>query len=163
MSGRIAKAWEEYRTAVVPKEAGPEQLQGTEMAFVGGASAMFGLIVNSVGSGGGEPTAEEMGRMDALHEELLAHGKALAEGQLSVFSNDRPPDFYARQGAGLDVQIANWRPTPHGSGPPQQVHLLCHLDLGDGRTLAQAIRFKSPRGLDSFIADLQRHRKEVWP
>jgi hypothetical protein len=163
MERRLGKTWSEYRAAVVPPDAGPDQLLGTEMAFFGGASALFGVIMRELDPGK-EPTADDLRRMDELHQEILDHCERVAASGAapqSAFDEDGP-QMYARPGHGLQFEILQWRPTPDGSGPPKQVHLHVGLETEKG-TLHQYLRFKSAEGLDRFIADLQRNRKEVWP
>lgn len=59
------------------------------------------------------------------------------------------------------ITIANWCPSPDGTGRPQQVHVL--LDICGLEEVSIAIRFKSRRGLDNFVADLLSHANDVWP
>jgi hypothetical protein len=54
--------------------------------------------------------------------------------------------------------VAEWHPTPDGSGPPTALCII--LDLGS----VQAVwRFKSSNAVDTLIAALERHRDNVWP
>ena len=59
-----------------------------------------------------------------------------------------------------EYQVAEWCPTPDGTGPAEQVHVLFKLkSIGPPLVL----RFKSDGELDRFIAVLTRHRLGVWP
>ena len=55
------------------------------------------------------------------------------------------------------IHVLVWRPTPDGSGPPRQVH----VTFGD-KNAVFLVRFKGPKGLDSFIDHLTARREEVW-
>lgn len=54
--------------------------------------------------------------------------------------------------------VFEWCPTPDGSGPPEQVHVIYDVG-GIGKMV---VRFKSAGELDRFIAVLTRHRLGVW-
>ena len=59
-----------------------------------------------------------------------------------------------------DVHIYEWHPTPDGTGPATQVHLVLTFY---GIETPFTWRFKSPETLGQIIAAFQRHRKSVWP
>lgn len=76
MSGHLDSEWRSYLEKVVPKNAGPEQLQGTEMAFYAGATALLGLLARGI-TKGGEATEEDYAFMDAVAKELRDHAVGL--------------------------------------------------------------------------------------
>jgi len=58
--------------------------------------------------------------------------------------------------------VFEWCPTPDGSGPPEEMHLVFELAGAlDGARLA--FRIKSRRAADQMVAILERHRDSVWP
>jgi hypothetical protein len=56
------------------------------------------------------------------------------------------------------INIVSWCPTPQPTVPPTQVHML--ISVADDVTIV--MRFKGPATLDTVIAALQSHRREVW-
>ena len=56
--------------------------------------------------------------------------------------------------------VNEWCPTPDGTGPAEQVHVLFELPAP---IPPMVVRFKSAGALDRFIAILARHRLSVWP
>lgn len=82
-------------------------------------------------------------------------------------SNDNENGIAGKNIADYDVAIlvkgyrtATWTPEKDGHGTPTQVHLVMELDGIDGIV---AMRFKSPRAIDSLIGDLLSYRDQVWP
>lgn len=67
-------------------------------------------------------------------------------------------DVYEAPEAGFEV--LSWCPSPTPTVPPTQVHLV--LPPVGSLGMVQLIRFKSPRTLDTLIAALQSHRRDVW-
>lgn len=64
---------------------------------------------------------------------------------------------------GLEVEqytVGSWCPTPDGSGPATQVHV--HIKLKGFEEII-VLRFKNPAAADVMIANLKRHRFDVWP
>jgi len=59
-----------------------------------------------------------------------------------------------------DITIAEWCPTPDGTGPPEQVHMAFRVK---GFPHAFVMRFKSPRTIGRVINNLRKHRDNVWP
>jgi hypothetical protein len=59
-----------------------------------------------------------------------------------------------------DIQINEWHPTPDGTGPATQVHLVIRF-YGIGCPFVW--RFKGPESLGQIIAAFTRHRASVWP
>lgn len=78
----IADAWEDYRTKVVPPDAGPGQIRDLRNAFYGGAlSVVSGML--ALLQPGSEPTADDLTIADDVDAELRAHmaeAKLLAQG-----------------------------------------------------------------------------------
>jgi len=56
-------------------------------------------------------------------------------------------------------KVASWCPTPDGTGPAEQVHLVLNVKWMDAPFI---LRLKSRRATDELIAALQRHRDDVW-
>jgi hypothetical protein len=54
--------------------------------------------------------------------------------------------------------VAEWHPTPDGSGPPTALCVI--LDLGSVKAVW---RFHTSQAVDTLIAALERHRDNVWP
>jgi hypothetical protein len=59
-----------------------------------------------------------------------------------------------------DINVAEWCPTPDGSGPPEQVWLSFKVKGIEARFV---LRFKSPRTIGRLINNLRKHRDGVWP
>jgi hypothetical protein len=83
-------------------------------------------------------------------------------------TDDDPPDqeHGPRSLAGVpffeieEITVAEWCPTPDGSGPPQQVHMVLTVK---GFEHQLVMRFKSPRTIGRLILNLRKHRDNVWP
>jgi len=81
---------------------------------------------------------------------------------------DDPPDeeHGPRSLAGLafleieSLDVAEWCPTPDGSGRPEQVHLVITVA---GAPAPLRMRFKSARTIGRLINALRKHRDNVWP
>ncbi len=58
--------------------------------------------------------------------------------------------------------VAEWCPTPDGSGPPEMVVLHADVDIAD-IPFTLYLRFKSAGEVDRLIGMLTRHRLSVWP
>lgn len=69
MSGPIAKAWASYRERVLPKNAGPVQVEETRRGFYAGAAAVFGSVVEQL-SPGEEITEADLALLDSIKAEL---------------------------------------------------------------------------------------------
>ena len=76
-----------------------------------------------------------------------------------------PPNRTPRGVGGMRVHfieeydVASWCPTPDGSGPPEQVHVLFRIK---GHPTPLVMRLKTQEATDTLIAALQRHRRDVW-
>lgn len=81
MPNRLAEKWATYRDQVVPKGAGRAQLQGTELAFYGGAASMLDVLL-SVLEPGREPTPGDLRVMDEIANELREHAAKAARGEV---------------------------------------------------------------------------------
>lgn len=69
--GRLIEAgWESFRILVVPPTAGKVQLDETRKAFFAGAQHVFVSMMELVGDDGGEPTPDELRRIDLIDKEL---------------------------------------------------------------------------------------------
>jgi hypothetical protein len=70
--GKLIEAnWIGYRALVVPRGAGPVQVEECRRAFFAGAQALFASIM-TVLDPGAEPTETDLKRMDAISDELRA-------------------------------------------------------------------------------------------
>jgi hypothetical protein len=69
-------AWLGYRDHVVPPNAGPEQLEGTEWAFYAGATSVLGILRGI--SESAESDAAGVAVLEALHAEVRAHAADIA-------------------------------------------------------------------------------------
>lgn len=79
----IARAWESYRRAILPSDAGAVQVKETRQAFFAGAAILQTLVMTKV-SAGDEITAEDMAMMAALQEELDAFGREIDAAVLGI-------------------------------------------------------------------------------
>jgi hypothetical protein len=87
------------------------------------------------------PDSEPNTRGESLADELLRSGL---------------PAFIDQYG------VAEWCPTPDGSGPPEMVVL--HADVNIANVpMTVYMRFKSAGEVDRLIGMLTRHRLSVWP
>jgi hypothetical protein len=59
-----------------------------------------------------------------------------------------------------DLNVAEWCPTPDGTGRPEQVHVVIRVT---GFPHPFVMRFKSPHSIGRFINNLRKHRDSVWP
>lgn len=73
----IRDQWESYAREVLPKDAGPVQVQETRRAFYAGARAMQGL--HMVITTYSDEAAEQM--LQGFEEELAAFGKSVGTPQ----------------------------------------------------------------------------------
>lgn len=77
MSTRHIEAeWKTFEAAVVPSEAGETQRECMRMAFFGGASALFALMLRSVSNDPALTEADEA-LMNALDAEMTAFAKGV--------------------------------------------------------------------------------------
>lgn len=58
------------------------------------------------------------------------------------------------------LEIAQWCADDKAELPPSQVHMEIKIK---GQSTPLIMRFKSPDTLGTFIEQLARHRREVWP
>lgn len=58
-----------------------------------------------------------------------------------------------------EISVAQWHPIRDGKGKPLQVHMRVVLNQFPHPII---LRFRSSKPLDSLIAQLQLHRREVW-
>lgn len=65
----IEAGWRAYQIVVLPKDAGPVQIDETRKAFFAGAQHLFASIM-SVLDPDEEPTANDLRRMDLIDQEL---------------------------------------------------------------------------------------------
>ena len=86
-----------------------------------------------------------------------------AGGYSSIHFHERKHNLFLLIAGKMEVEefsVAEWCPTPDGSGPPEQVHLAFRVKGIEARLV---IRFKSPRSIGRLIASLVKHRNNVWP
>lgn len=79
MPGAIAKAWEEYRTGVLPKNAPPIQVMETRRAFYAGAQCFFAATLEF----SDQDTPDERGvdALEAMNQELQGFARDVVEGR----------------------------------------------------------------------------------
>jgi hypothetical protein len=102
--------------------------------------------------------------------EFLTRGRAAAADILSrqIAPDEDPPDEVhgPRSVAGLayfeveEINVAEWCPTPDGTGRPEQVHMTLTVK---GFPNPFVMRFKSARTIGRLINNLRKHRDGVWP
>jgi len=68
----IEKSWDGYRKMVVPGDASRAQLEGSRMAFFGGATAMFHIIFGGLDRASHDATPRDFAMLDGLKAELEA-------------------------------------------------------------------------------------------
>jgi hypothetical protein len=69
--GRLIEAgWQTMRIQVVPPTASDVQLTEMRKAYFAGAQHLFASIMTVMGEDGGEPTAEDLHRLDLIDQEL---------------------------------------------------------------------------------------------
>ena len=73
----IAAGWHVYRTRFMPRDAGPNQVSETRIAFFAGAQHVLASITGGMDEDH-EPTAADLKRMDNLHQELAAFAAELS-------------------------------------------------------------------------------------
>jgi hypothetical protein len=75
MPETIAAAWGRFRSAVLPPDAGPEQVRQLRDSFYAG----YGSCLDRVGALGEPDVSEEAGcdALTALNEELRAYARAI--------------------------------------------------------------------------------------
>ncbi len=67
----VADAWQSFEKAAIPNGAGPNQRKAMQMAFYGGALAMFDLLARaSTQNDDEEPSDREMLSVKTLYDEL---------------------------------------------------------------------------------------------
>jgi hypothetical protein len=93
-SGKLVEAgWESLRAAVIPSSASPDQLEAMRMAFFAGAQHLFGSIVTMLGRDDGEPTPDDLKRMDSISAELSEFAAVLVEqARLKQEQESKPPE-----------------------------------------------------------------------
>lgn len=70
--GKLIEAgWLSYRYKVIPRGAGPVQIEESRRCFFAGAQHLFGSIATFL-DGGDEPTENDLRRMDQIDAELRA-------------------------------------------------------------------------------------------
>jgi hypothetical protein len=76
----IAQAWDDYRAIVVPKNAGPTQVQECRRAFYAGAESLLVVILQGL-SPGPDSTPSDEDYIARLHAELHAFARDCKEGR----------------------------------------------------------------------------------
>lgn len=73
---------------------------------------------------------------------------------------DTPQNLAGRRFTPIEsVEVAEWHPTPDGTGRPEQVHLLIHIP---GLDCPLALRMKSGAAVDAIADALAEHRRNVF-
>jgi hypothetical protein len=71
--GKLIEAgWLGLRLSVLPPTASPVQIIEMRKAFFAGAQHVFASLMELMGDDGGEPTAEDLHRLDLICDELSA-------------------------------------------------------------------------------------------
>lgn len=159
MKRLIAEQWRRYLKGVVPAGADEDQVTDTRNAFYGGAASLFGAIM-SILEPGKEATDNDVAVMDEISKELQEHVLSVVRGGEAGPAPGKTLEVYDR---GPAVQLFAWCPTPDGTGPAKQIHMLITFEVQGAGKLTQALRFKTAEGTDRFVERLQALRKEVWP
>lgn len=76
----IDAEWRSYAEVVLPADAPEIQRVETRRAFYAGASTLLGAILKTLDPCL-EPTAEDMRRMDAIHQELEDFARHVRQGR----------------------------------------------------------------------------------
>jgi len=76
----VAQAWDDYRALIVPKNAGPTQVQECRRAFYAGAESLFALIGQKL-SDTQEVRDSDVAHLAALNDELLAFAHDVTKGR----------------------------------------------------------------------------------
>jgi len=79
------------------------------------------------------------------------------QGNIERYNKPRPGTMYAIEPV---IEIASWCRDKEAKLPPEQLHLIMHVDFLEHPILA---RFKSPDTLGFMIEELTRYRREIWP
>jgi hypothetical protein len=69
---RLAEAWNQFSRMVIAKDAGPIQRKEMRMAFYGGATALFTIIMNIL-EPGAEATDKDLVTMDEIWREMTRY------------------------------------------------------------------------------------------
>jgi hypothetical protein len=75
----IEQGWDDYRRAVIPREAGVVQIQEMRRAFYAGAESLMVQIINGL-SPGPESTPGDVDYLSALNVELHNFAEAVKKG-----------------------------------------------------------------------------------
>ena len=78
----IEAGFEAYRKMVIPKNAGPTQVQECRNAFFAGAAVLFTAMLTIPDDHDGPVTDHEVSQMDIINNELQEFGKKFDEGVL---------------------------------------------------------------------------------
>lgn len=79
-AGEIAKGWASYLVTVLPPDASKIQLWETRRAFYAGAQH-FLMSVMRIMDPQAEPTEADLGRLEAMDQELQAFAREVADGR----------------------------------------------------------------------------------
>lgn len=74
----VEEMWRDYERRVLPANASRVQRNETRRAFFAVAMVLFERLVTMMDPGT-EPTEDDMGKMDAIHEELQTYLAEMAE------------------------------------------------------------------------------------
>jgi hypothetical protein len=78
----IENAWQSYKAAVVPADAGADQIRDTRLAFFSGASILFASLTSTdllegIGTDDIDPTDADLAVMDDIQAEVDQFGAEL--------------------------------------------------------------------------------------
>jgi hypothetical protein len=76
----MAEQWNDYARKVLPADASTVQRQETRRAFYAGAQAILFRVAGALAPDS-EPTAEDIGLMEDVHQELNAFATAISQGR----------------------------------------------------------------------------------
>lgn len=65
----IKAVWDDYRTKVIPRDAGPVQVEACRRSFYAGALAFFNCMMGGLDPGE-DATPSDVAHLDALNKEL---------------------------------------------------------------------------------------------
>jgi hypothetical protein len=78
-----------------------------------------------------------------------------------------PEEFDGKPAVGVEIKgygVAEWCPSPDGSGKPEAVILHFDVGMGDDKPpISFMFRFKSRSEVNRCVALLLRHADGVWP
>lgn len=77
----IEPLWEDYRSRVIPPDAGPVQLLECRRAFIAGAKAMFDFIANNITDAPTGPTEYDLQVIQDIAKEFIQFVEDVENGR----------------------------------------------------------------------------------